>query len=209
MVLVLLADDCKRCGLEFPVAELVKDSSRKLGYKPLCKGCDRLKSNAYHAANRDKRLAYHRSRSDLRKAQYAEKVAELPPKICKHCRQRSVRKRRHWYCEVCRPIIQAKKEGARGPRTPEKRLWDAERYGHKHTLARKRWATLVEQGGVRCARGADCFYVEHGLAAVISPHELWDLGHGPDGEIWGPEHRRCNRATARWTKPESPRSREW
>ena len=66
-------------------------------------------------------------------------------------------------------------------------------YGSTHRGVRKRWAPLVASGQVVCAR---CGF-------LISPGELWDLGHddehrvevngGPLGRH--PEHRRCNRGT--------------
>jgi hypothetical protein len=67
-------------------------------------------------------------------------------------------------------------------------------YGWTHQLARKRWARLVNAGLVDCAR---CGY-------MIDPSEPWDLGHvdGDRSRYAGPEHRRCNRATAsRWRLP--------
>jgi hypothetical protein len=57
---------------------------------------------------------------------------------------------------------------------------------------------MVEAGVVRCARCDE----------LIEPGEPWDLGHvdGTERTIYsGPEHRRCNRATAkhrrcRWSR---------
>jgi hypothetical protein len=50
------------------------------------------------------------------------------------------------------------------------------------------WRPEVAKGTVRCARCHD----------LIRPDEAWDLGHVPgDSSAYvGPEHRRCNRATA-------------
>ena len=91
----------------------------------------------------------------------------------------------------------------------EKRRFDRQRYNRRHKAIRRMWARLVAQGGVRCHRGAECLFADGEQGGLIRPDEPWDLGHDAAGEIRGPEHRRCNRATARWTKPESPRSREW
>lgn len=63
-------------------------------------------------------------------------------------------------------------------------------YGVAHEAERKRWAPLVATGGVKCWR---C--TEH-----INGDEPWDMGHDDrvnDPKTYrGPEHVRCNRATA-------------
>jgi hypothetical protein len=69
-------------------------------------------------------------------------------------------------------------------------------YGGAHEAARKRLLPLVLAGGVRCARCGE----------PIVPGEPWDLGHNDydRSQYSGPEHARCNRATAsrrRWKPP--------
>jgi hypothetical protein len=76
------------------------------------------------------------------------------------------------------------------------------RYGHAYQQVRAQFRVLVERGGVRCARGAACFWAERVggrlVGGFIRPGDLWDLGHRDDRPdvIAGPEHRRCNRATS-------------
>jgi hypothetical protein len=63
------------------------------------------------------------------------------------------------------------------------------KYGTAHQLRRKQSAPFVAAGMVNCAR----------CGLRIKPEQLWDLGHMDDSnhELHsGPEHRRCNRATA-------------
>jgi hypothetical protein len=71
-------------------------------------------------------------------------------------------------------------------------------YGRRHKLIRAKFADVVLAGGVRCARCGD----------LIRPGDPWDLGHvdGDRSRYSGPEHRRCNRATAsrRWDPPPPP-----
>jgi len=70
---------------------------------------------------------------------------------------------------------------------------------------RERWRGFVEAGGVSCAR----------CGRPIVPGEPWDLGHDDcDRTRWsGPEHQRCNSATAGRRTEEAaavvPWSRVW
>lgn len=61
-------------------------------------------------------------------------------------------------------------------------------YGQQHQLRRQMLAPMVLAGGVQCARCGE----------AIRPGEPWDLGHvdGDRSRYAGPEHARCNRATA-------------
>jgi hypothetical protein len=61
-------------------------------------------------------------------------------------------------------------------------------YGPAHKALGKRWAREVAAGVVACAR----------CGRWIAPGEPWDLGHvdGDRSRYAGPEHVRCNRATA-------------
>lgn len=61
-------------------------------------------------------------------------------------------------------------------------------YGAAHQALRKRWAQIVANGEANCAR----------CGRWIAPGAHWDLGHHDrDRSVYvGPEHRRCNRATA-------------
>lgn len=62
-------------------------------------------------------------------------------------------------------------------------------YGAAHRAERKRWETLVQAGGVYCARqGPKC------TGQPIDPDQPWDLGHNDDRTQWtGPECIPCNR----------------
>ena len=76
-------------------------------------------------------------------------------------------------------------------------------YGREHKKLRELWKSEVSKGTIRCAR----------CKQAIRPGEPWDLGHVPGdrSRYSGPEHRRCNRATAgtrrRWSSPAPRRSR--
>jgi hypothetical protein len=80
-------------------------------------------------------------------------------------------------------------------------------YGYEHRRKRKLWIPRVERGEVVCPR----------CEQLIVPGEPWDLGHDDeDRRIYaGPEHERCNRATAgrgpaaRRSAPRRLTSRDW
>lgn len=74
-------------------------------------------------------------------------------------------------------------------------------YTRDHQGLRRKVKRHVDAGGVRCARGASCFYAEDVggvmVGGIIQPGQEWDLGHDDTdrSRYLGPEHRRCNRAT--------------
>lgn len=49
--------ECRKCGERRPETEFARDRSKPSGYKSSCKPCDRAKSAAYYAANRERELA--------------------------------------------------------------------------------------------------------------------------------------------------------
>lgn len=78
-------------------------------------------------------------------------------------------------------------------------------YGAAHQRERAKWKPLVEAGLVVCWR----------CRKPISPQTVWDLGHDDDdrSQYRGPEHVKCNRATAGRRKrrgtPPAQASRDW
>jgi hypothetical protein len=71
----------------------------------------------------------------------------------------------------------------RGRGTRQQRGYDA-----KHEAERKRWEPIVANGAVKCWR----------CLVPLDPELPWDLGHDDQdrSKYRGPEHVRCNRATA-------------
>lgn len=69
-----------------------------------------------------------------------------------------------------------------------KRSTTARGYGGPHQRLRRVWKPLVESGRVSCWR----------CGQLIGARAPWDLGHDDNDRTRyrGPEHRKCNRATA-------------
>lgn len=146
-----------------------------------CKRC------TYRARDRSPaKRAYERS--PVRRAQTARRRAERAmrgPRLCIRCGAPAASSR-HRYCEVCSEWAKARRRPARGEGV---RLSTVARgYGSVHQKLRKQWAQKVKDGIVACVRCGN----------IIFPGEPWDLGHDDQdrSQYAGPEHRRCNRATA-------------
>jgi hypothetical protein len=110
---------------------------------------------------------------------------------------------RHRYCGQCRQEAYARQSklallrerDRRRPSTTERG------YGASHVATRRRLAPIVATGEVCCAR----------CGQRILAGEPWDLGHvdGDRTRYAGPEHRRCNRATALHVARARRTSRSW
>lgn len=84
-------------------------------------------------------------------------------------------------CPICQARTSRRRQQHRGTTVQRG-------YGPEHQALRAKWAPLVAEGGVCCARCGE----------PIEPAEPWDLGHPTDrpGD-YAPEHAaRCNRAAA-------------
>ena len=78
------------------------------------------------------------------------------------------------YC----PTHQREADRARGTTTERG-------YGHTHQVERARWAAILTQHSIPCARCGN----------PIERNAPFDLGHTDDRKGWhGPEHPACNRA---------------
>src|SRR4051812_32548558 len=80
------------------------------------------------------------------------------------------------------------------PRSPRIRPGTSQRgYGAVHQERRRQVAPIVESGRAVCVRCGE----------PIDPGERWDLGHDDIDRTryTGPEHARCNRATAARRQP--------
>jgi hypothetical protein len=188
------AKRCPGCGILKPLSAFAVDRGKTTGLKSRCKVCDSGKSQRYYEANRERRL---------RKAAEARAAKPQNVRQCKSC-GKPASTSRHWYCDGCAEVALAQRvtRRHRGPVSAQAstRLKERERqrsklrpssargYGWKHQQQRARWQKIVDAGGVRCAR----------CKRPIIPGQPWDLGHvDTDRSLYaGPEHRRCNRATA-------------
>jgi hypothetical protein len=105
---------------------------------------------------------------------------------------------RHWYCRL-HTALARRRRGNRPGRPVVSTT--AAGYGAEHRRARAAWAPRVAAGHVVCAR----------CGLLIAPGAPWDLGHddADRSKYAGPEHRRCNRATAGRRHQVAAASRVW
>lgn len=175
---------CPVCGVERPLDDFPRDKSKASGRSSRCRPCDNSRSRRYYEANSDRVIARVTARRPATKTRICRRCDALTPSG------------RHHYCDSCRPIVRAEKERVRA-RGRDFRSTAERGYGARHQRTRKDWVPIVEAGGVRCARGAECLYAVDGVPGLIEPYGRWDLDHTDDrSEYLGPSHVRCNRATA-------------
>lgn len=180
---------CPKCGEDRGEADFARDASKASGRKSYCRACDREKGKSYYALHRDRVLAR------VKEQKRRERITN--PRSCERCGRAHPGQGK--FCEVCRVVLRS--------RRPKKRRVQAKTvargYGVRHQQLRKRYGRLVKAGVAFCAR----------CGKPIAPGEPWDLGHvdGVRDQWWGPEHARCNRATAgrRRRERNRPTSRVW
>jgi hypothetical protein len=85
-------------------------------------------------------------------------------------------------------------------------------YGTSHDKMRRYFQRIIDSGEIVMCANPRC---THPGGRQIIPGQAWDLGHEPGDPMRyrGPEHRRCNRATASQRKTLAParrrQSRVW
>jgi hypothetical protein len=178
---------CPQCGKVLPLTAFVRDRSKRSGWASRCRACDRKRSRKYYDANR---IAVVSRQNAL----HAKQRASKPPRLCK-CGQPASSSRHH-YCDRCRRARKEHREAER-ERTRPRPTTTQRGYGTNHQNLRKRWAQVIAEEPVYCARGTSCLYRDRPEGTLIMLGELWDLGHDDvdRSRYTGPEHRRCNRAT--------------
>ncbi len=186
---------CRRCGLFFPLDDFFEVDDREDGRSDYCIGCmSFVRKSALNVTNGEIRA----QKDDWKKKASERNTERRVPRLCKVCEQ-PTRSPQSPYCE--RHALEALDRRIRRGRyrknmTPAQleRVRARERargtriYAtSEHRNTRKSWIPLVATGSVPCARCGE----------LIRTDEKWHLGH-VDGtnQYAGPEHVRCNCATA-------------
>jgi hypothetical protein len=181
---------CRKCRQELPETDFAADASKPTGRATICRPCDRTRSQNY----------YRRLVGDRPIRPWNRRPAKQSgPKMCAHCKTELTPSRRHKYCATCGPAIARARSGGGFRRRPRGKT--SERgYGIGHQRLRASIDRDVQLGGVVCVRCGE----------LIEPGEAWDLGHDDHDRSRhsGPEHARCNRATAGRPRVGAT-SREW
>lgn len=187
---------CPVCRLVKSVTAFVRDASKASGYASRCLECDAKRSRQYYAANRDAKLEASRryreqNQDEVRAYQlvYRLKHGQGRVRMCRRCSSAPTPTPRHWYCPKCKAVVAAQQRKIRG-RSRSRGTSTARGYGTSHKKLREKWARKVAAGGVVCARV--------GCGRLILSGEPWHLGHVDQdrSRYAGPEHEKCNCATA-------------
>ena len=97
---------CKKCNIEKPLLEIVKDSSRKSGYKNICLECQKKYKYSYYQLNREKCL----EKSSEYREQNREKIREWASSYCKINEDIIKQRNRKYYLDNREIVIQKSKD---------------------------------------------------------------------------------------------------
>lgn len=214
---------CPGCREMKPREAFAADQTKRDGLKSRCSACDNARCRSYYIANFETVLAKSKARNDAKRALRPPKRCATCPapvptpkhRYCADCGRRArmvrVRSRSTW--ERAAPLFircllcgNAHVDGIACPETfaivEDEMPGTSDRgYGNEHQKLRRQVARIVALGTAKCARCGD----------VIHPDEGWDLGHDDHDRTryTGPEHIRCNRATAAHRAAPIRTSRVW
>lgn len=132
------------------------------------------------------RLAVHTAKSNPRRCKCGKPTISQRHFYCRDCRRQAEDRRANRTRRITEADRRRQRERMREAPSPAERGYDA-----RHRKLRAEVAREVEAGRAVCSR-AEC-------GEPIIPGEPWDLGHDDYDRTRyvGPEHRRCNRATAK------------
>lgn len=184
---------CKKCGLEKPLGEVVKDSSKKDGYKYLCRLCDNKQAIQWYTEHKEEAAITHKKWQENNKERYAanakrwrednkERKAANDKRWYEENKEHCAAKMKQWYEENKEHYAAKKKQWRETERgkllsrlKSQRRRQRKRNLATDHDLITQEWLEIVAAQNNHCALCGEHFPIEELTADHIYPLKLGGL----------------------------------